>query len=154
MSNKELRKITQEIREIKAALSKSADDPSFPSNGKVEVAIQDYYGKILFEEEMTEKEILNHAAVLESAYDLFENEGYLEKVESLEKNIKELQERASRLKKSLDKVKDKASGTLSDLKKMGLLEHYMKGGDGHNTITFEDTEGVKFTAYEGKIREL
>ena len=148
MSNKqEIRKISSEIRKIKAALSKSADKPSFPSNGKVEVVIQDYYGKILFEEEMTEKEILNHAAVLESAYEIFENENYLEKVESLEENIKELQER-------LKKIKDKASGTLSDLKKMGLLEHYMKGGDGHNTITFEDTEGVKFTAYDGKIREL
>ena len=147
MSNKELRKISEEIREIKAELSKSADNPSFPSNGKVEVVIQDYYGRTLLEAEMTEKEILNHAAVLESAYEIFENQDYLDKVETLEDSIREQQ-------KELKKLKDQASRTLSDLKKMGLLEHYMKGGDGYNTITFEDTEGVKFTAYDGRIREF
>lgn len=148
----ELQKIAKEIREIKIALSKSASKPSLP-DGKADVSIIDYYGKSLLDKKMSEKEILQHAAILESAYELFETQGYLETVERIEEDIKDLEERAARLQKGLKKVKDKASGTLSDLKKLGLLDHYMKGGDGHNTVQFEDADGVAWTAYDGKIRE-
>ena len=144
-----LPKGSEERKTILAGLSKATDFGPFKPSDKVEVELSGRRVSILKGKSMTVAQAIGLDSFLHKMYEATgEDSGgrgnKFRELESAKREVETLQAEVKLLEKELDPL-------IKEAKKLGVLDHYVNGGDNMIEVYFEGPDGETYRIMEGDV---